>query len=282
MLREFAPADLAQLLPLLERHFPEEEALLGRRPEAYDRIVRRFYRWDARLVLGVLRWVGRPVYRFFVIEADGRLAATTILTFPPRAGFISTVMVDTPYRRRGFARRLLDAAVAATVRTGRRHVALDVLATNAPAQALYASLGFGRLRTGAFLLRDAPAPSPAPVAEVLPASAAQFHLGDPVATALESTTAAWVLETARGPAAFVAATVSPSVESAHLTSPVLAPEVEEADARALVATAVRWAHAQGRSRVVTEVPDHNVPGRRALEAEGFHEAFRIDTLSRPV
>lgn len=307
MLREFAPRDLPELLVLLGRHFPEEDALLGRQPESYERIVRRMYRWDARIALGILRWVGRPVYRFFVVEEAGHLAATTILTFPSRAGYISTVMVDTPYRRRGYARRLMGAAIEATRRTGRGYVVLDVLAQNAPARALYDRMGFQVLRSQAYLLRDGSTPPlgdradrpgirpyrradakplvaaarsemPARVIDVLPPDPGQFAQRDPISTALESVSESWVADVGGIPSAYVAATTSRSVVVGNMTAPIIGPSVDDALARSIVASALRWLEANDRPRVLTEIADHNTRGRRALEAAGFREVYRLDTL----
>lgn len=307
MLREFASRDTPELLPLLLRHFPEEEALIGRRPEAYDRIIRRILRFDARLALGFLRLIGRPVFRFFVIESDGRLAATTLVTFTRRAGFVSTVMVDTPFRRRGYARQLVERAAEVTRRTGRRFLALDVLVDNAPAIALYRSMRFGRLRTLSYMVREGPisppvepggpfrlrriVPSdvrpllavaaetmPPAVAEVLPPEAGQFSVHGFEEAALESEGETWVVEANGSAAGFLKTTVSRSVESGYLSQPLLGAAVPDPLARHLVATGVEWLTAHGKSRIVTEVAEYNEKGRRALEAEGFREAHRVDTL----
>ncbi len=308
MLREFSRRDIPELLPLLERHFPEENALLGWQAPTYYRLIHRFYRWDARLILGFLSALGRSVYRFFVIEDDHRLAGTTLLTFTSRAGYVSTVMVDTPHRRRGYAKRMLAAAIDATRATGRRYLVLDVLATNAPARALYSTLGFRLLRRVAFLVRERPAPSapgpappagtvrsfrprdkrallsaasavtPAAVAEVLPPEAGQFGVSEMVVRALDSVSEAWVAPALGTPQAFVRATVSHGVVAGHLTSPLLGPTVDDAAAGALLAEAVAWVDARGVGRIVSEVPDHNVRARRQLEALGFHEAFPVETL----
>ncbi|HYK93627.1 MAG TPA: GNAT family N-acetyltransferase [Thermoplasmata archaeon] len=306
MLREFTPGDLPELLDLLGRHFPEEDALLGRKPESYRRIVERIYRPHYRFAIGLLRVLGRPLYRFFVIEADRRIAATTIVTFPARAGYVSTVMVDTPYRRRGYARRLLREAASVTRRSHRRYLVLDVLTHNTAARALYDSLGFEWLRRQAYMVREFPPPAeplaatpgvrsfrrgdarslvgvaaaalPPLVSEVLPPSEAQFQARDPISDALESETAAWVVDGSGSAEAYVGATVSRSVLSANLTAPVVGPGVDESRAGALVATALCWIQDRHVPRVLSEVADHNVRGRRALEAQGFREAFGMDTL----
>ncbi len=309
MLREFRGRETAELLPLLERHFPEENALLGWEAATYHRLIRRFYRWDFRFVLALLALFGRPIYRFFVIEADGHLVATALLSFTRRAGIVSTVLVDTPYRRRGYAKRLLEAAREAARRRGRRFLVLDVLSDNAPALALYRARGFTPLRRTAYLVRDRPAerlsPDPAgvrpfrprdadalaevaqaqlppSVAEALPADPGQFALSAFVTRALEADTEAWVVPSQGPPKGFVRATVSRGTEAGNLIAPVLGDPIDPALARRLVRVALDWIDQRGAPRTVCEVADHNVGARRALEAEGFREALRVETLALPL
>ncbi len=309
MLREFRVRDTEAFLPLLARHFPEENALSGWDPSTYARLIRRFYRWDARLVLGLLSLFRRPVFRFFVVEADGRLVATTLLTFTERAGYVSTVVVDPLYRRRGFARRLLEAARATARRLGRRYLVLDVLDQNAPARTLYRSLGYAPLRHVAYMVRERPAgipaaapdglrtfrPSDAPelartamaqlppaVAEVLPAQPEQFGLSRFVTSALAAESEAWVAPAEGDPAAFVRATVSRGTVAGNLTAPLLGDRVDPALGSQLVRCAVDWIDRRGAPRILCEVPDHNRRGRLALEAEGFHEALGLETFVLPL
>ena len=70
-----------------------------------------------------------------------------------------TVAVDPGHRRRGAARRLLDAVIAHAQEGGARTLFLEVGADNPAARALYDSLGFataGR-RAGYYARRDRPA-----------------------------------------------------------------------------------------------------------------------------
>jgi len=82
-LREFRRADAPRLFELMKSQFPEEEAVLGTRPDGFAAIVRRLYRADLRLLLGFLRLVRRAPFRLFVIEEDGGIVGTTLLSFPP-------------------------------------------------------------------------------------------------------------------------------------------------------------------------------------------------------
>jgi len=309
MLREFRPTDTPRLFEFLKTEFPQEEALLGTRPEGFRKIVQRLSRWDTRLVLGLARAIGRPLFRFLVIEDAGRVVATTMLTFNPRSGYVSMVVVDPSFRRRGYARRLLEEARHATERRKRRYVVLDVLEANPPARTLYEAIGYRRLRSSAYLSHERPdtlrGPLPTPagirpfrrrdarriaeiaqrglpseIADVLPARPAQF-LGSRIANRLLSNeTAAWVVDRGNGPEAYAGAAVSPATEAAHLTAPVVAESVELPLAAALVRTAAGWAAERRPSRILAQVPEENRRGRAALEEVGFHEALSLFTLYR--
>lgn len=311
MLRDLRATDATAVIEFLKADFPEENAILGIRPEGVEEIVRRLFRWYARLLLGLLRAVGRPVFRFFVIEDGGRIVATTLLSFPPGAGYVSSVVVDPAHRRRGLARRLLEEARRAAARRGRPFVVLDVLESNTPARALYESLGYRLLRTTAYLVHDAPGdaptPSPAPlgirpfarsdadplaaiaqrtappeVARILPVRAREIVGSGWVEQMMRADSQAWVVDRGRGPEAHLSATVSPATESGHLSAPIVAPEADPAAAEGLVRTAVAWFAARGVRRSVVMVPEENRRGRAALEAVGYRHAIAILTLYRPV
>ena len=309
-IRDLRASDSPRLLELLRREFPEEERIIGTRPEGFGDIVRRVFRWDARIVLGVLRLFGRPVYRFFVVEMDGRLIAMTLLTFPARAGYVSMVAVDPAYRRRGFARQLLERSRVATAAHGRPYVALDVLTSNTPARTLYASLGYRRLRTATYLVHERPvllsarsqpgavgirpferedaiplarivrAEKPPEVEAVLPTSPHDISGSAWAARILRSTSAAWVVDVGTGPVAWVAAIDSPATEAAHLSAPIIGPSVAPEDARVLVETAGAWCAARRAPRVTALVPEENRRGRAALETAGFRDALSLETLYR--
>ncbi|MGI0131482.1 MAG: GNAT family N-acetyltransferase [Thermoplasmata archaeon] len=312
MLRDFRPKDAPRYLEFLKAHFPEEDKILGTDPVAMERLVRRLFRWDVRILLAVARALRRPIARFFVIEVDHRVVATTLLTFTQRAGYVSGVAVDPPFRRRGFARRLLRRAHAESRDAGRAYALLDVLTENAPARALYASEGYLPLRSHTVFLRPIGPPAtgaddaqprslrdfrredavalravaertlPPRIAEVLPVDAGQFRLPPALLRALGSESRAWVLDDGSGPTAFLRATVSRAMASANLTAPVLGPAVPSPEAGALVRHALAWIAGRGAARVVTEVPDHLPAALELLERAGFSSAYRVDTLYHPL
>jgi ribosomal protein S18 acetylase RimI-like enzyme len=309
--RDLRPSDAQDLLRFLRNDFPEEEALLGTRPEGFERIVRRVFRLDLRIVLGFLRLIGRPVYRFFVFEDQGRLVATTLLSFTESAGWVSMVVVDPAYRRRGLARELLGRAEKATRARGKPHIALDVLAANVPARALYERLGYRLLRSTAYYVLDNPAsvgtapaapvglrpfqPRDAPalaelarrgqppeVARVIPTTARQLAGSPWEGEIFASEIAAWVIEDASGPKAWVSAVVSAATEAGHLSNPIVDPSVPADRADGLIRTAVAWCGARAVPRIMTMVPEENGAGRAALERTGFRNVIPVCTLYRPV
>ena len=309
LIRDLRAADIPQLFPLLDRHFPEEQRLLGWRPTVFNDTLRDLYRWHIQLVVRLAAAFGRPIYRCFVVETEGHLAATALLTYAPRAGYVSTVMVDDPYRRRGYARQLLEAAATESRRRRRRFLVLDVLESNAPARRLYESAGFRRLRRQEFRsleyatsdLGAAPAPDavrapqradrasivrladeavPADVAAVLPMDTAQLFVRRAVVAGLRSEAELWVAPRTPPALGFVRATTSQVMESANLTCPILSPALDDRIADQLVAAAVAWTQGRGARRMLCEVPDTNERARALLARAGFTVPFATLTLVR--
>ncbi|HEY1198344.1 MAG TPA: GNAT family N-acetyltransferase [Thermoplasmata archaeon] len=311
MIRDVRRADTPSLFELMTREFPEESALLGNRPEGFQKIIRRVFRWDTRLLVGLLRLFGRPVFRFLVVETDGRPVASMLISFPRVSAYVSTVVVDPAYRRRGYARQMCEEARRTAKRAGRKYVVLDVLETNTGARTLYESIGYRPLRARAQFVRESTAQfgteppvnpairpfrrrdaaalaeilrrqTPPAILEVTPIGADSFVSSGYTNRLLASQEAAWVIDRGRGPEGHVAATVSETFEAGHMSAPVLAESVDAELAGALVRTAGAWCAARKVPRVLSMVADDNVRGRAALEAGGFRHAFAFWTLYRPV
>jgi ribosomal protein S18 acetylase RimI-like enzyme len=307
-LREFRRRDAPRFFALLKSEFPEEEAMLGMRPEGFETILRRLYRTDVRILFGLLRAFHRSPFHLYVIEDHGAIAGTTLLSFAPRAGFLSTVVVAPEFRRRGLARQLIEAARRESARRGRPYVALRVLAANAPARALYASAGYRQLDQQSFVVHDAPftfgsegahrsirryqrsdGPALAELAnrshsdtvrDVLPVRPRDYEGTGWADRIFAAETAAWVVDRGHGPEAYVAATSTPTTEAAHLSEPLVGESVEPELAAELVRTAGRWLAAHRPTRVVTSVTEENRRGHGALQETGFHDAIAHFTLYR--
>jgi ribosomal protein S18 acetylase RimI-like enzyme len=311
MIRDVRRVDTPAFFELMTREFPEESRLLGGRLEEFEKIVRRVLRWDTRLLLGLLRLFGRPIFRVLVLETDGRLVGMTMVSFPRASAYLSSVVVDPAYRRRGFARKMIEEARRTARRGRRKFLVLDVLDTNTGARALYESIGYRPLRARGYFVCEptarfsAPLPAvsgirpfrrsdaaalvrivrgqvPPSVEEVLPTTKREF-IGFGLANRLmASEENAWVVDRGRGPEAHVTASVSRAFEAAHLSAPVVSDSVDADLAGALVRTAGAWCAARQAPRILSMVADDNPRGRAALEAAGFEHAFALWTLYRTV
>jgi ribosomal protein S18 acetylase RimI-like enzyme len=310
MIRDFRFSDASRLFELLRTNFPEEERVYGTRPESWNEVVKRIHRPSVRFVVAFARLFRRPIYRFFTIEEDGRLVATSLVSFAPRIGYISTVMVDAGYRRRGYARRLLAQCHQEIASFHRPYAVLDVLTDNTPARTLYVSDGYRSLRTSALYSLpltpepSAPRPSgpgrirpyqtsdrrtlaaiadravPREVARVLPPAGRRLNASPTIDQILSSASSSWTLEEGGRPTAWVSAISSKFMEAAGLAAPIVATDADPSGVRALLATAVDWCRVQLATRVICRVPNDNVASVRAVESEGFTSTLSFDTLYR--
>jgi ribosomal protein S18 acetylase RimI-like enzyme len=104
----------------------------------------------------------RDLLRGYVWEEEGHpvgvvLVSPTSLMGGP-AWTVGTVAVKPGYRRRGIARRLVEAGLTLARERGGRTVMLDVIAGNTPAYELYRRLGFSRIAHGYELHREPETP----------------------------------------------------------------------------------------------------------------------------
>jgi GNAT superfamily N-acetyltransferase len=75
----------------------------------------------------------------FAVRHGGRVVATSLaLPYPPAFGWVSMVLVHTPYRRRGLATRLVERATAALTQAG----LLPVLDATPAGAEVYGRMGF--------------------------------------------------------------------------------------------------------------------------------------------
>lgn len=314
MLRPFRASDIPSYMDLYRRHFPEESEVLRTDPDGFRRTLERGFSPAARIVLGALSLFGRPVLEFLADEEDGRLAGATFLFYLPRAGYISSVVVDTPYRGRGLARAMMAETERRILRRHRSYALLDVIATNEPARRLYGSLGYRLLRRVGWFVLDRPdgegspeAPGPgagsvrafqradgAALAEmararqpaedraVRPIGPEAFRLPPVLARVFGSTSAAFVLDGPKGPRGFARATSAGVMASGHLVPPLVADAVREEEAEALLTVALGFFRSHPVPRIVAEVPLDDPAGVRRLEGRGFRLALTLEALVKPV
>ncbi len=91
--------------------------------------------------------VGNPSSYYLVARLDDALAGFGGMWAVEDEAHIVTLAVLPEFRRRGIARALMDGLLAEARRRGAWHITLEVRAGNAPAQALYTSLGFRTIAT---------------------------------------------------------------------------------------------------------------------------------------
>lgn len=155
MLREFKlPADADILVDLIPKAFtyPENPAWDFRADDQANmvdglKMVKRL--WPVLWVVGVLSPSMRNVMRGYIWEEDGNPVALVNTGTQNTTGrwFIGNVAVLPNYRRRGLARKLVEAAVGLARQNHANMVWLDVIAGNVPAYQLYESLGFEHFET---------------------------------------------------------------------------------------------------------------------------------------
>lgn len=125
--------------------------------DALDRSSREMLREMRTLswLLGPLFWLmgsqGSPLadfYSGYVWVEDGEVVGniTVHRHYKGRPGwFISNLAVHPAFRRRGIARRLVEAGIDFARGKGARRISLEVKAENEPARALYAKMGFSQV-----------------------------------------------------------------------------------------------------------------------------------------
>ena len=101
--------------------------------------------YDARTVetlRTLLSLIAQESKGFVVHGRDGTPAAAALAVNAGGIGVYLNVVADRARRRQGFGRAVMQAALGWTLERGARHAAIQVMADNAPAIALYESLGF--------------------------------------------------------------------------------------------------------------------------------------------
>ena len=83
-----------------------------------------------------------PFGLYLVLEEAGGISGHIGVRRVADEAHVTTLAVRPERRRRGFARVLIEAALASSVSVGARRVYLEVRPSNAAARALYDSLGF--------------------------------------------------------------------------------------------------------------------------------------------
>jgi ribosomal protein S18 acetylase RimI-like enzyme len=314
MLRPLAARDIPEYGELYRRYFPEEARVLLTDAGAFQKVLRRAFHWDARLILGFLQLIGRPIGHFYALEADGRLAGVTFLFFEGGVGYIASVAVDLPYRRRGYARKLVQAAEADALRRGCKYAVLDVIDGNLPALQLYKSMDYHSIRRGGWYYRDLGGTHPilpeAPTGDrarpirpfrkkdgtalaeiargrqpsldraVRPVRPGAFAVAPMVTRVIGGETQAFVRDGPGGVEGFVRSSSSGAMGSGNLVPPLVAPTVPEEAALDLLDHGLAWFQAHPVQRIVTEVHEDDRATVTRLTSRGFERGLGLETLAK--
>ncbi len=95
--------------------------------------------WSKDMLSDCLRY---PYYSCFVAEEGGQVCGYCCLICLFEDGEVANIAVDTPYRGRGIARRLMETMHQEAKKKGAERCLLEVRKSNAPAIALYRGLGY--------------------------------------------------------------------------------------------------------------------------------------------
>lgn len=152
------PSDLKTLAEIIPPAFqyPDNDAW-SMQPEEVESFVdsingiRRL--WPLMVAAAALSPSMRDVFRGFVWEEGGQMvgSANVLRQGASDRWYIGNVAVLPDYRRRGIARRLVEACMALARERGAKTIMLDVVAGNVPAVSLYERLGFEQFSGLAYL-----------------------------------------------------------------------------------------------------------------------------------
>ncbi len=86
--------------------------------------------------------IERDDSHYMVITIDGLVIGTAGYTYNGFEGYINNVVIDSDYRGKGYSKILLEGLLKEGRARGINEYTLEVRVSNAPARALYESLGF--------------------------------------------------------------------------------------------------------------------------------------------
>ena len=309
-LREYQRGDYRGVAELWKRNPSDEGPLLGLDPDAVGEMLHKGERLGFRFLLGMARVLGRPIIVVLVVDVDGKVSGTTMLTFTPKAGYVSGVVVDSNIRRQGHAQAMMRTCDTLCQRYHRPYVVLDVFSQNEPALNLYSRMGYQLLREGFWFSRslapDELIPRPSDntrvrpfrrsdgpqlaeldnsqmspeVRGIIPRRSRDYQVDPLLQSVMKSESEAWVVEAEGRPAGFARVTMSATFAATQLTPTLFPTKDREEVSRDLLLTALQWIRDRKAPRVVTDLPQHRILSRSVLESNGFVESQGLRTLVR--
>jgi ribosomal protein S18 acetylase RimI-like enzyme len=309
--REYRTGESQGVADLWRRNPTPGGPLTGLNPDAVGAVLRKTERPGLRFLVRMARLFRRPIFVFLIVDLDGRVMGTTLLSFTPEAAYISGVVVDSTVRRQGHAQAMMRASDELCRKYHRRYAVLDVVVGNDSAIRLYERWGYQTFRDVAWLSHAfGPTAPPLPpltgttkirpfrprdgsalaamdnalmspeVRAIDPRHASDFRTPAVAGRVLSSEVEAWVAEVDARPAGFLRTSVSGLMEAANLSSPLYRGDAPESVMQDLTVTALRWLEGRKVPRVLTQVAEHQRRALPVLEALGFKEELRLHTMVR--
>ena len=142
-IRSATAADLPAILPMVAQTCAFHQRIAPAKYPFLPEPEKRYINWlsrqigEPRSVFLVAELNRRPI-GFLIADVEAEIPIYTVKEF----GFIHDVWVDEDARRHGAGRALILEMVARFRAMGIQQIRLDVVATNAPAERLFASCGF--------------------------------------------------------------------------------------------------------------------------------------------
>ena len=143
-IRKIKESELNRLLELYRHYVPEENL-----PPLSEDTIRRIWQ----------EIQSNPGVNYFVLEADGRIAAACILSITPSFiregvayGLIEHVVTHSGHRRKGYGEALIKHALGFAWENGCTEVMLLSGSQNKTAHAMYEKIGFDKHRKTGFIM----------------------------------------------------------------------------------------------------------------------------------
>ena len=143
-IRKLRESDLQQLIELY-RHYVPQESLPSLSADTIGNIWQQIQ--------------ANPGVNYFVLEADGKIAAACILSITPSFirggvayGLIEHVVTHGGHRRKGYGEALINHALDCAWQNGCTEVMLLSGSQNKIAHAMYEKIGFDRRRKTGFIM----------------------------------------------------------------------------------------------------------------------------------
>ena len=146
-IRELKRDDLKAASDLLYASLVGEAGVLEAGAGTLLKSLSRLFSPKTRIVLSLLKVVGKQPFEFLIAEFKGKLIGILMFMLWEDVGMIQALVVHQNYRRMGVAKALIQEAFYRMKRRGIKRAFLYVSPTNIPAIKLYQSIGFKKFES---------------------------------------------------------------------------------------------------------------------------------------